>query len=123
MTQRCTNPMNPEWKNYGGRGVIVCDRWTTFANFLADMGERPAGMTIERRDRGRGYEPGNCIWATALVQARNTRRNVLTVESAREAHRLIGMGASVADVAAVLGATYSAVRSLKIGRTWLQAQL
>lgn len=73
MIQRTTNPQNPAWKNYGGRGITVCDRWRDFANFLADMGERPAGLTLDRIDNDRGYGPGNCRWATWSQQRRNQR--------------------------------------------------
>lgn len=74
MIQRTTNPRCDDWHNYGGRGITVCDRWRTFASFLADMGERPAGLTLDRVDNDRGYEPGNCRWATKSEQQRNQRR-------------------------------------------------
>lgn len=73
MIQRCTNPKNKDWAGYGGRGITVCERWLTFENFLTDMGERPDGLSIERRNNDRGYGPDNCYWADALTQARNKR--------------------------------------------------
>lgn len=74
MKNRCLNPRDKDWKHYGGRGITVCERWLSFEPFLADMGEAPPGMTIDRRDNDKGYEPGNCRWATMTVQANNRRR-------------------------------------------------
>jgi hypothetical protein len=73
MLRRCNNPQHPQFKNYGGRGVEVHPRWREFDNFLADMGPRPAGMSLERKENDRGYEPGNCVWATQRQQMNNTR--------------------------------------------------
>ncbi len=76
MKDRCARPTNPDYANYGGRGIVVCDRWLTFEEFLADMGERPKGTTLDRfPDRDGNYEPGNCRWATITQQNRNTRSN------------------------------------------------
>lgn len=78
MRERCDQPNHPAFKNYGGRGIKVCERWaTSFENFLADMGERPPNLELDRIDNEEGYEPGNCRWTTRLVQARNRRSNVL----------------------------------------------
>ena len=75
MLQRCTNPKNKDFRHYGARGIAVCDSWQTFANFLADMGEKPNGLTIDREDNDGNYEPANCRWATRSQQMQNTRRN------------------------------------------------
>lgn len=85
MHARCKNPKSKDYPNYGGRGIAVCERWDRFENFLADMGERPARLTLERSDNERGYEPGNCRWATIREQNLNTRANRV-LEVAGERH-------------------------------------
>ncbi len=77
IVQRCTNPKNPSWPRYGGRGIAVCEEWRlSFDAFFAAVGPRPSPKhSIERQDNNRGYEPGNVKWATLLEQARNKRTN------------------------------------------------
>ncbi len=78
MVQRCHNPKNAAYANYGGRGIFVCDKWRSdYLAFLSDVGEPPDGSyTIDRIDNNRGYEPDNVRWATQMTQVRN-RRNSL----------------------------------------------
>ena len=76
MIQRCTNPANKHYKNYGGRGIKVHESWLDFQTFLFDMGERPEGKSLDRYPNVNGnYEPGNCRWATTKEQALNKRTN------------------------------------------------
>jgi hypothetical protein len=73
MIRRCLDPNSTPYSWYGGRGITVCDRWKIFDNFLADMGFRPNGKTLERVNNDGNYEPGNVVWATRKEQAQNRR--------------------------------------------------
>lgn len=82
MIDRCYKPTARGYKDYGGRGIIVCERWrSSFANFVADMGRRPDGMTLDRTNTDANYAPENCRWATRTEQANNRRTNrIITID-------------------------------------------
>lgn len=103
MHQRCEQPSHEAFARYGGRGIRVCDRWRVFENFLADMGIRPEGMSIDRIDPNGHYEPSNCRWATRTEQARNRRDTVKVIAN--------GVVESAAAVTARLGLTRDRVAS------------
>jgi hypothetical protein len=73
MKSRCFNKRQPNFQHYGAKGVTVCNRWLQYENFLADMGERPVGKTLDRIDPVGNYEPNNCRWATPMEQTHNRR--------------------------------------------------
>lgn len=104
--QRCNNPNNRDYKYYGGRGIKICPRWLeSFDNFVADMGLRPEGMTLERKDVNADYSPENCEWVSRKTQMRNTVRGLKLT--------LNGETKSLADWADLTGIPYSTLKARK----------
>ena len=90
MKQRCFNPNDKGYKNYGKRGITVVKHWKdSFENFIDDMGKRPSNKhSLERKNNSKNYSPSNCIWATAADQSRNRRSTKLTLKDARKIRKL-----------------------------------
>jgi hypothetical protein len=106
MHQRCDNPNNKDYADYGGRGLTVCKRWCYtdgYINFMADMGPRPSPLhELDRRENSKGYSPGNCRWVTSKTNNRNRRSNVLVTYK--------GKTQTLAAWAEELGVPYPLVR-------------
>jgi predicted XRE-type DNA-binding protein len=100
---RCTNPRDSLWSRYGLVGISVCDRWLDFSAFLEDMGERPEGTSIDRIDNSKGYEPGNCRWATPTAQALNRSNVRISGNLIRRVLALHASGVSQREIARLTG--------------------
>lgn len=109
MIRRCTKVTDPRYPDWGGRGITISPRWRDFSNFLADMGEPPAGMTLDRRDNSGNYEPGNCRWATPHEQMANGRTFKLTPGTIAEITRLRATGLSMRIIGQQLGLSQGTV--------------
>jgi hypothetical protein len=138
MKKRCYNPNSKAYRFYGERGVQVCDRWlNSFENFLADMGRRPSKRhTIDRRDNSKGYEPGNCRWATWTEQHKNQRyenngknNRVLTESQVAEIKSIINTTVffhggrysgvlTLEQISARYNVSSGTISAIKSGRTW-----
>ena len=122
MIARGRYPHRDVARKYARRGITVCERWQkSFEAFLADMGERPDGTTLDRMDNAKGYEPGNCRWATPKEQARNRRNARLTLETATQVAVRHLRGESAAKIAAEYCVSESLPREIVKGRTWPDA--
>lgn len=126
MIKRCTNSTNASWKYYGARGVKVCDRWrgpAGFDNFLADMGEKPEGTSIDRIDGDGDYTPDNCRWATFQAQAQTRRPPekgwpTHTRLTAAEVEQIRILPGSNSDLGKRFGVNASTISRIRSGKRW-----
>ena len=115
MKQRCGDPNQVGYKNYGGKGVTICERWLEhrkgFSNFLEDMGPRPTDdHQIDRINNGGNYEPSNCRWASITINARNKRNNVINMSDAKTMRWLFDEGiCRQVEIAQIWGVSHEIV--------------
>lgn len=141
MKARCFRVANPAYPRYGGRGITMCERWAnSFEAFLEDMGRRPSKrMSLDRIKNDKGYEPGNCRWATPLTQAQNRRASIygkkLTPENAETIKSGIANGAFIPEGIYVktgdlerqlgikFGVSFYTIRDIRLERLWKEIEV
>ena len=120
MKRRCYNPRRPAYKWYGAKGIEVCAQWReSFEQFLADMGDRPIGMSIDRIDVHGNYEPSNCRWATQKDQQRNRSSNKLCANDAVAIRTARASGESQLALAQRFEICTRLVRAIEKGEKWV----
>jgi hypothetical protein len=127
IKQRCLNPRYPDWHNYGGRGITVCERWAdSFEAFYADVGDPPGpDLSIDRINNDGNYEPGNVRWATRSEQNKNVRfdkfrgeRNGRTKLTEDDVRFIRASSASGVALAAMLGVTKTQISYIRLRKSW-----
>jgi hypothetical protein len=118
MVSRCHRTTHHAFKDYGARGIFVCDEWRTFDGFYADMGTQPKDMTLERLDNAQGYNKGNCVWASVTEQARNRRTTKLTVEKVAAIKKLLSDKVAQQKIADMFLVTRSNIGHIAQKSTW-----
>lgn len=124
MKSRCLNPNNKDYKNYGGRGIKICERWkNSFENFLSDKGKRPKGMTIDRINNDGDYIPENTKWSTRKEQQNNQRYNKgnskLDINKVKYIKKLLSNNdMTLQQIGDIFGVTKYCIHSIKSGKNW-----
>lgn len=119
MLQRCYNPNDQHYPNYGGRGIIVCKEWHDYAPFLVYMGRRPSPKyTLGRKDNNGDYTPDNCEWQTRKQQGRNRRDTKLTIAIAREIRMQHSRGYSQKELAEEFEVSQSLISLIINNKRW-----
>lgn len=121
MLSRCYNPKDHRYKSYGAMGIDVCERWHDINNFIADMGTRPTGLSIDRIDFTKGYSPENCRWADDLTQGRNRRYAKLNLESAKKIRKLKAAGKKRQELADMFGVSVSTIKKVLADAYWKES--
>ena len=118
MKGRCLNQTDAAFKDYGGRGIKLCDRWHSFDNFYEDMGDCPPGHSIERIDVNGNYEPSNCKWIPRKLQARNTRKTRFNESLIIEIRAQLNAGVAASMLAQKYGTGAGHIRQIKREEIW-----
>ena len=122
MIRRCYSPSEASYRNYGGRGIGVCEEWRNdFWSFVRDMGDRPKGTSIDRIDNDMWYEPSNCRWATPVEQTRNRRCNVLDEADVSFIRTLLSFGMTPTAIGSEYGLGASRISHIKHSHSWRSA--
>jgi predicted XRE-type DNA-binding protein len=120
MIRRCHSPSHHAFKDYGARGITVCDKWKNFEGFIEDMGFQPEGLSIERINNDLGYSKENCRWATVTEQARNRRATKLDEDKVMQIKILLKTGVSQNKIASQFSVSRSNIGHIAQGTTWRQ---
>jgi hypothetical protein len=119
MKQRCYNKKNKSYKNYGGRGIKMCDRWkNSFIEFYKDVGKKPEGLSINRKNNDEGYTPQNCEWSNRKEQNRNSRNCKLSEHKAITIKRLYSEGFLINEIAILYRVSDSMISHIITKRNW-----
>lgn len=121
MHARCYRPTDPKFPRYGGRGITVCEQWHKYENFIADMGERPRGRTLDRKNNDGPYNPDNCQWATPTQQVRNRECSKLTWDKVVIIRKRVAQGESQSAVGRFFGVSPTQVYYIVHDMQWVGA--